>query len=222
MSDVSPERQALAMELLRATDGPCRIKLCGMFREQDVVAVNAAEPDLCGFIVDFPESHRSLPSSRAARLARDVRPSVFTVGVVVDASVARAGDNGSLFDVLQLHGHEDNDYIRHLRLRTRAPIIQAVQVRSKRDVERANRSAADMVLLDSGQGTGGSFDWSLLKSMGRPFALAGGLTPENVARAVGELHPWGVDMSSGIETAHLKDPGKIRAAVAAVRSASNA
>ncbi len=222
MSGVSPRRQALVMELLHATDGPCRIKLCGMFREQDIVAVNAAEPDFCGFIVDFPESHRSLSSTGAARLAHDVRPDVFTVGVSVDAPVARVGDNGSLFDVLQLHGHEDNGYIRHLRLRTRAPIIQAIQVLSEKDVERANRSAADMILLDSGHGTGNGFDWSLINGMSRPFVLAGGLTPENVAQAVGELHPWGVDMSSGIETARLKDPEKIRAAVAAVRSASNA
>lgn len=221
MSGVSPRRQALAMELLHATDGPCRIKLCGMFREQDIVAVNAAGPDFCGFIVDFPESHRSLSSTGAAGLARGVKSDIFTVGVSVDASVASVSDNGGLFDVLQLHGHEDNDYIRHLRLRTKAPIIQAIQVRSKKDVERANRSAADMVLLDSGHGTGSGFDWSLLKGMSRPFVLAGGLTPENVVQAIGELHPWGVDMSSGIETSYLKDPGKIRAAVAAVRSTSN-
>jgi len=150
-----------------------------------------------------------------------VEPDIFTVGVSVDAPEASIGGN-ERFDVLQLHGHEDNDYILRLRLRTRVPIIQAVQARSKGDVERANRSVADMVLLDSGQGTGSSFDWSLLKDMNRPFILAGGLTPENVAQTIGELHPWGVDMSSGIETARLKDPEKIRAAVAAVRSAGNA
>ena len=193
MSDILPMRQALAMELLHTTGGPCRVKLCGMFREQDVVAVNAAKPDFCGFIVDVPKSHRSLPSRDAARLALDVEPDIFTVGVSVDAPEASIGGN-ERFDVLQLHGHEDNDYILRLRLRTRVPIIQAVQVRSKGDVERANRSVADMVLLDSGQGTGSSFDWSLLKDMNRPFILAGGLTPENVAQTIGELHPWGVDM----------------------------
>lgn len=224
MNDTTERRQALAAELLRTTDGPCRVKLCGMFREQDIEAVNEAKPDFCGFIVNVPASHRSLSTERAKTLAREVGSGIFTVGVYVndtDDRVARDGSQG-YFDVIQLHGEEDEGYIERVRSRTDAPIIQAFQVRREQDVRSANESTADMVLLDSGQGTGREFDWSLLASVERPYILAGGLTPENVGQVIRELHPWGVDMSSGLETDRVKDPEKIRAAVAAVRSANNA
>jgi phosphoribosylanthranilate isomerase len=149
---------------------------------------------------------------------------IFTVGVYVDETyenVCRDGREGC-FDVIQLHGEEDEEYIEGVRACTKAPIIQAFQVRREQDVRSANESTADMVLLDSGQGTGREFDWSLLASVERPYILAGGLTPENVGQVIRELHPWGVDMSSGLETDRVKDPEKIRAAVAAVRSANNA
>lgn len=84
---------------------------------------------------------------------------------------------------------------------------------------RANASCADLVLLDNGWGTGRPFDWSLIGGVRRPFMLAGGLTADNVARAVGALSPWGVDMSSGIETDGRKDPQKIKAATQAARGA---
>ena len=224
MNDTTERRQALAAELLRTTDGPCRVKLCGMFREQDIEAVNEAKPDFCGFIVNVPASHRSLSTERAKTLAREVGSGIFTVGVYVDDTddrVARDGSQG-YFDVIQLHGEEDEGYIERVRSRTDAPIIQAFQVRREQDVRSANESTADMVLLDSGQGTGREFDWSLLASVERPYILAGGLTPENVGQVIRELHPWGVDLSSGLETDRVKDPEKIRAAVAAVRSANNA
>ena len=224
MSVITERRQALAKELLHTTGSPCRVKLCGMFREQDVEAVNEAKPDFCGFIVNVPASHRSLSTERAKTLAREVGSGIFTVGVYVndtDDRVARDGSQG-YFDVIQLHGEEDEGYIERVRSRTDAPIIQAFQVRREQDVRSANESTADMVLLDSGQGTGREFDWSLLASVERPYILAGGLTPENVGQVIRELHPWGVDMSSGLETDRVKDPEKIRAAVAAVRSANNA
>ncbi|MGL5172382.1 MAG: phosphoribosylanthranilate isomerase [Olsenella sp.] len=224
MSVITERRQALAKELLHAMGGPCRVKLCGMFREQDITAVNEAEPDFCGFITNVPSSHRSLSTERAKTLAREVGPGIFTVGVYVDDTDDRVARDGSpgYFDVIQLHGEEDEGYIERVRSRTDAPIIQAFQVRREQDVWNANKSTADMVLLDSGQGTGREFDWSLLASVERPFILAGGLTPENVGQVIRELRPWGVDMSSGLETDRVKDPEKIRAAVAAVRSANNA
>jgi phosphoribosylanthranilate isomerase len=76
------------------------------------------------------------------------------------------------------------------------------------------------VLLDNGQGTGETFDWSLVQEVCRPFLLAGGLTPQNVTAAIEAVHPWGVDMSSGVETHGTKDPAKMRAAVEAARRAA--
>ena len=216
-------RQSEAHALL-ATDGPTHIKLCGMSREQDIRACNLVRPDLVGFIVDFPKSHRSVSPERAGKLAVRLDEGIYPVGVFVDADpglVVRMASDDTI-SLAQLHGHEDEAYIAELRTHTDVGIIQAFRIRSKADVERALTSTADMVLLDAGTGSGTQFDWSLVDGFGarRPFILAGGLTPENVSEAIGALHPWGVDLSSGIETDRMKDSRKMAATVAAVRSAS--
>ena len=75
------------------------------------------------------------------------------------------------------------------------------------------------MLLDNGYGTGQPFDWQLVRDIGRPFLLAGGLTPENIPNAIRQLRPWGVDLSSGVETDRLKDREKMIAAVRAAKEA---
>lgn len=194
------------------------IKLCGMFREQDIDAVNEALPDLCGFIVDYPSSHRHVGRDKLLQLVGRLDPRVPAVGVFVDEPLGLVSELAdTVLDMVQLHGNEENPYIARLRELVDIPICQAIRVRTPDDVRRANESKADIVLLDSGAGSGRAFDWSLIQGVERPFILAGGLDPQNVGEAIDRFHPWGVDMSSGIETDRLKDPRKIRAAVAAVR-----
>ena len=227
MSAGTRQIQAREWLLSGAAASQPRVKLCGMFRDEDVQAVAEARPDLCGFIVDFPKSHRSVTPAQLAGLCDrllECEPAgapVWRVGVFVDEpmeQLVRIVDAGCI-DLVQLHGNEDAAYIDELRDRTGVGIIQAFRIRSAADAAAAEASAADLVLLDNGQGTGEGFDWSLVASVGRPFMLAGGLGPENVAQAIEEVRPWGVDMSSGIETEKLKDPAKMAAAVAAVRKA---
>lgn len=214
-------RREAAQSWLLREDGPCRVKLCGMFRDEDIAAVNECLPEMMGFITSFPKSSRNVEPKELDRLAEMVDERIYRVGVSVNLPFSRVAHNANHHvDIVQLHGDEDETYIKGVRMRSYAGIIQAFRVRDKADVERAKRSSADMVLLDAGQGSGQQFDWSLIEDLGRPFILAGGLTPENVAEAVSSLHPWGVDMSSGIETDGLKDPQKMAAAVAAVRSVS--
>lgn len=196
-----------------------RIKLCGMWREVDIEGVNAARPDYVGFVIDFPKSKRSLTRERVAQLSSQVDDRIVRVGVFVDEPqefVAELFDAGTI-DVAQLHGHEDEEYIARLRAISDVRIWQALQVRDAAATERARASSADMVVVDAGQGTGRVFDWSLVQGLDRDFILAGGLGPDNVAAAIEQVRPWGVDMSSGIETDGVKDPEKMRAAVAAVR-----
>ena len=195
------------------------IKLCGMFRDEDIDAINEVRPDFVGFVVDFPKSHRSVSAKRAAELAGRVAGGIARVGVFVNEPVevvARLCRMGAV-DVVQLHGSEDAKYLARLRAQVDATVVQAFRIRTKDDVAVAQASEADYVLLDSGQGTGQTFDWSLPQGIQRPFVLAGGLGPSNVADAIRAAHPWAVDMSSGIETNGKKDPQKMRAAVAAVR-----
>ncbi|MDO4807464.1 MAG: phosphoribosylanthranilate isomerase [Coriobacteriales bacterium] len=206
---------------MSAENGKTRVKLCGMFRPEDIDAVNQVRPDFVGFVVDFPRSHRSVSPQELAELAPCVASGIRRVGVFVNEPVeivASLYEQG-LIHVAQLHGGEDEQYLASLRAICPVPTIQAFKVRTAADVVRAQASTANLVLLDNGQGTGEVFDWSLLEGVGRPFMLAGGLGPHNVAEAIAAVHPWGVDMSSGIETSRIKDPTKMAAAVAAARGA---
>jgi phosphoribosylanthranilate isomerase len=123
-----------------------------------------------------------------------------------------------IVNIIQLHGSEDNAYIAQLRKRLpKAQIWKAVKIRSAHDLDEAEKSAADRVLLDNGFGTGETFDWSLVRHFPREFLLAGGLTAENIPFAIATFRPYAVDISSGVETEGVKDKGKIFAVVSAVR-----
>lgn len=201
------------------------IKTCGMTRLEDIAAVNEAHPDMCGFIIDFPKSTRSVSAEQQIELASRLDPTICSVGVFVDApisKIAKLTQIGSI-QAVQLHGNEDEDYIAHLREQCTLPIIKAFQIRNTNDLAKAEISSADMVLLDSGQGSGKSFDWDLLKTFNRPYLLAGGLSPQTIPEAINNLNPWGVDLSSGLETNGLKDRQKIQhATVIAHQTTPNA
>ena len=196
-----------------------KIKICGLYRTKDIDYVNKARPDWCGFIINFPQSHRNLTPDQVRELRAGLSNYVNTVGVFVDrpAEEVAALLNDGTIAVAQLHGHEDDGYITRLRTLARGEIWKAFKIRSAADLEAANASAADMVLLDNGYGTGQTFEWSLAGGVKRPFLLAGGLTPENIPDAIWQLHPAGLDISSGVETNKVKDFDKIQAAVAAAR-----
>lgn len=199
-----------------------RIKICGLFRDCDVDFVNEAGPDYCGFIINFPRSHRNVSPDRARALRARLDRAVTPVGVFVDQPVEAVAAllNGGTVSVAQLHGHEDGGYIAALRaLAPGFPVWRAFRVRTREDAAQAAASPADLVLLDGGQGGGQVFDWSLTAAVRRPFLLAGGLSPDNIAQAVKSARPWGVDLSSGVETDRKKDREKILAAVAAAREA---
>ena len=199
-----------------------RIKICGLSRPEDAEAVNAARPDYCGFVVNFPKSTRNVSPERLRVLRERLDGGVVPVGVFVDQlpeSVA-ALQNGGLITIAQLHGREDETYIARLRELTHGkPVWKAFKVRMAADVEAARRSSADIVLLDNGAGTGAAFEWTLIRDMGRPWILAGGLTPETLPEAIRRLRPWGVDISGGVETDGKKDRLKIFKAVETVRKA---
>ncbi len=189
-----------------------KIKLCGLTREQDIEAANACRPDFVGFV--FAEkSRRYVSPPRAAELKSLLVPGILAVGVFVNEDVTKIAQllNDGVIDLAQLHGGEDEGYIKSLRGLTSKPLIKAFRVDSGKDIEAAEASTADYVLLDSGNGgTGTVFDWRLPEKLERPYFLAGGLNPGNVSEAVSRMHPYAVDVSSGIETDGLKDKEKMR------------
>ncbi len=196
-----------------------KIKICGMFREEDIIACNEAKPDYIGFIfVDW--SSRNVDENKAAALRRMLSPDIIPVGVFVDApieQVVRLLKKGTI-EMVQLHGKETDMYIAALRTYTNRLIIKAAGISTTEDVERIVRAESDYILLDNGEGsTGKSFDWSLAKNISRPYFLAGGLNTSNIADAVATLNPYAVDLCSGAETNGVKDPEKMRELVSIVR-----
>ena len=195
-----------------------KIKLCGLSRPCDIEAANELNPEYIGFVF-APKSKRYITPEKAKELKQLLDANIKAVGVFVNEEAENIADllNRGIVDVAQLHGDEDEDYIKQLRRLTDKPIIKAIRIESERELADAERCSADCVLLDSGAGTGTVFDWKLIQNMNRPYFLAGGLTPGNVENAVNMLHPYAVDVSSGIETDGLKDKTKMAAFAAAVR-----
>ena len=197
-----------------------KIKICGLRRREDILAVNEARPDYCGFIIEFPKSFRSVTADKVRELVKDLSPEIKGVGVFVNAPVEFVSGllNDGTLALAQLHGQEDEAYIRELKKLTDKPIIKVFSVKTSEDIEKALQSPADYILLDQGSGgTGMTFDWSLIPKIERPFFLAGGIGSENLEQAIREIRPYAVDLSSSVETDKWKDPEKIRNVVDIVR-----
>lgn len=199
-----------------------KIKLCGMMSVQDAGYCNLVKPDLAG-IIFAPGRMRTVTPNQAHCIRRALDRRIPAVGVFINAQIGEItalGDRG-IIQLAQLHGSEDNAYIAELRKRSNLLIIQAIRVRSDADMQRAEKSDADILLLDGGAGEGRTFDWSHLRDFRRPYFLAGGLDAECVGQAIRDYAPYGVDVSSGIESDGRKDPIKMQAFVSAVRALDN-
>lgn len=195
-----------------------KIKLCGLSRPCDIETANELKPEFIGFVLAPKVVGMSRPKNGRTETAAcsDIK----AVGVFVKENPETIANllNSSIIDIAQLHGGEDEDYIRQLREMTNQPIIKAFRIDTASDIADAECSNADYVLLDSGSGgTGTVFDWKLIQNIKRPYFLAGGLGLNNVEKAVKMLKPYAVDVSSGIETNGLKDKVKMAEFVAAVK-----
>ncbi|MDP2108120.1 MAG: phosphoribosylanthranilate isomerase [Rhodocyclaceae bacterium] len=203
--------------------GRTRIKICGITRAMDLDAALRAGVDAVGFVF-YPPSPRALSLQVAADLVRRVPPFVTRVGLFVNAEPASVRQTLAAvpIDLLQFHGEEDVRYCEQFGL----PYLKAARVRPELDLlefARAYPSAQGLLLdawVEAYGGVGQSFDWSLIpQDLPLPMVLSGGLHAGNVAEAVAKIHPWAVDVSSGVESAKgIKDADKIAAFVAAVRT----
>ena len=198
-----------------------KIKLCGLMRPEDAETANELKPDFAG-LVFWERSRRFVDQDQAKLLRQILDPSIPVVGVFVDQPMDRILEllDQDILQMAQLHGHESEEELNYLKVRSGRPVIRAVKVRSEKDLLFARHSAADYILLDNGTGTGETFDWTLMDDrLARPIFLAGGLNEENVKDAICRYHPYAVDASSGIETEGRKDPEKMKRFVRAVREA---
>lgn len=202
-----------------------KIKLCGIFRDCDAEYMNEAMPDYTGFV--FAESKRRVSKKKALELRQKLNSNIKTVGVFVNEAIEEIADiyESGAINIVQLHGDERADYIKALRKICNAPIIKAVRVKSSDDIKNTSQYAADYILYDtfsseSFGGTGKSFNHELCIESSGDFFLAGGLNIENVIQKIKDVHPYAVDISSGIETNSVKDKDKILKIVKIIREAS--
>ncbi len=189
-----------------------KIKFCGLKRIEDIEAANIIKPDYIGFVF-AKKSKRYVDFGTAAKLKETLNPNIKAVGVFVDEepeTIAKLYTEG-IIRIAQLHGSEDEAYIKKLRSLADLKLIKAFGVSSKEDILRAEESSADLILVDGkSPGSGNSFDWRLLEDIKRPYILAGGLNRKTVKEALEKLNPYGVDVSSGIETEGFKDAAKMK------------
>lgn len=196
-----------------------KIKLCGLTRPCDIEYANALMPDFIGFVF-APASKRYVTPDTAQTLREKLNANITPVGVFVNAAIEDIVYlvNRNIIGMVQLHGSEDAEYIQKLRSMVNCPIIQAFHIETKQDIINAEKSKADYIMLDSGGGTGKTFDHSLIRSIQRDFFLAGGLDSENVSMAIAACRPYAVDASSSLETDGVKDKNKMTAFVKAVKN----
>lgn len=192
------------------------IKLCGLFRPEDIDYANEAQPDFIGFVFAAASPRFVTPAkARCLRLRLDSH--IPAVGVFVNApyeDMQAAFDSG-IVQYVQLHGQESEAVVDRLRAH-HIPVIRAVPAGPIQYETRA-----DYILIDSANpGSGHCFDWKTAYRPQRPFFLAGGITPDNVNTAINTLQPTVVDVSSGIETNHVKDRQKILSIVRSVHHAN--
>ena len=209
-----------------------KVKMCGISNVETIPAIVDAKPDYMGLV--FAPSKRQVTVEQAKTLVEELHKqyavrynseTIKTVGVFVNETVEnllKIAEEVKL-DVIQLHGDEDEAFIQSLKERTNVEVWKAVQVRSAADAEKWIDSGADMLLFDAYHkdergGTGEVFDWSSLDEFERPFMLAGGIDSTNVARAIRTVRPYGLDISSGIETEGVKDNEKMKAFTNIVRT----
>lgn len=196
----------------KPAEGRIKIKICGLSRTEDIFYVNEACPDYAGFV--FAKSRRQVAPEQAAALRRLLRREICPVGVFVNEKpeeILRLLHDG-IIEAVQLHGRETEEQIRRIQQESGKKVIKAIRITDGSELDIWKESSADYLLLDGGCGEGRVFDWSAAKKaegLNKPFFLAGGLNACNADEAVRLFEPYALDVSSGVESAGVKDRKKI-------------
>ena len=190
-----------------------KIKICGIRRLEDIAIVNKYRPNYIGFV--FADSKRQVSHELAAELKSNLDSDIVSVGVFVDANleeIIELYDEG-IIEIAQLHGTESEEYINVLKERTNneLKIIKAIVMSQDNDLSYYDDLDVDYLLLDSGKGSGKTFDWRLIShDFKKEFFLAGGINSTNVVEAIERFNPYAIDLSSSLETDGFKDENKIK------------
>ena len=189
-----------------------KVKICGLKTLEDIDYINEVLPDFAGFI--FAESSRRISFNQAAKMKSKLNKNIKSIGVFVNEKtekIINAAEEG-IIDLIQLHGNEDNNYIKEIGNKLKLPVIKAFKADSNLKYNIEN-TIADYVLIDSCNknqfgGTGQLFDWGLIPETDKKIFLAGGLNADNIIRAIKEVNPYCLDINSGVEINGKKDRKK--------------
>lgn len=200
-----------------------KIKICGLTTPLEAEWVSKSQADYAGMVLFFPKSKRNITIDRAKEIMKSLSPQIQKVAVVVSPSALQIKEiQKAGFDIVQIHGQVLPEALETLRI----PFLRAFNVDNMQEWERyeAEPKCIGYVFDAVKPGSGETFDWSSIPNLpedGKPYLLAGGLNPANVGSAVAAMHPYGVDVSSGVErdSGTGKDPDKMGAFVRAVRGA---
>lgn len=197
-----------------------KVKMCGMRRVEDIAYANEVRPDAIGYIF-FPKSKRYVTGEQAKELDQKLDQNILSVGVFVNETIDTVAEIAKEvpLDVIQLHGDEDEAYIEQLKQQTDKQIWKAVRVKETNDIKQAEKLPVEKLLLDTFTeekdmygGTGKVMNYDLIPKEGisKPFFIAGGLHSKNIKEITEKVHPYGIDISSGIETDGYKDLTKMK------------
>lgn len=186
-----------------------RLKICGIKRIEDVEIINQIKPDFIGFV--FAESKRKIDLKTAIKLRKKIDSKIISVGVFVDEdidNIVRAVKSKAI-DIVQLHGNEDKEYIKKLKQKIDVKILKAIIVYNSRKIN-IDYANADFLLIDSGYGSGKTFDWNISINTKKLIFVAGGINIDNIEEAYKRFKPYAFDLSSSIEVEGYKDFNKIK------------
>ncbi len=187
-----------------------KIKICGLQTREDILYVNEANPNFIGFIF-AKESKRQISIQKAKELKNLLNSTIKSVGVFVNSDIKTILEikEQGIIDIIQLHGEEDNKYIKLLKDKTQLPIIKALKASEHLEKE-IETTLSDYVLIDNKTGgSGKTFDWNLIPKTRKKIFLAGGLNTNNIIEAIKIVNPYCLDINSGVETNNKKDRDKI-------------
>ncbi len=194
-----------------------RVMICGIKSPEDVEIVNELKPEYISFT--FFKNHDYIPYEKAKKLRQMLDRDIRVVGVFVNENtkIVASAANDDIFDIIEFHGNEGSGEIERIKAFTDKPIIQGFRVKSSQDVSDAVDSPADSILYYSDKGNGVPLDWRMMKGITRPYFLAGGLTADNLEKAIKICHPFAVSVTTGVETNGVKDRDKMDAFIRIAR-----
>lgn len=187
-----------------------KIKICGLKRKEDIEIVNKFKPDYIGFV--FADSPRKIDFNQALKLKSHLNKEISSVGIFVNEDIDKIIDafSKNIFEIVQLHGEEDVNYIKKLKNKSNNELIIIKAIDMNKNININEFNDVDYLLLDNGKGTGKTFNWDLIKGINKPFFLAGGLNINNINEAISKTSPFAIDLSSATESNGIKDKTKIK------------